>query len=49
LERRIIEDVYGRAREEMEAVLGWQDLEKEMATLEDKDEILQVCMASRKK
>src|SRR4030095_11899019 len=32
LERRILEKVYGRVREEMEASLGLQDLNKEMPT-----------------
>jgi leukotriene A-4 hydrolase/aminopeptidase len=40
LERRIIEQVYGARRAEMEAVLGLQDLEKEMAGLPPKDQVL---------
>jgi leukotriene A-4 hydrolase/aminopeptidase len=47
LERRIQEVVYGRAREEMEAVLGRQDVEREMSTLDDKDEILHVDLKGR--
>jgi leukotriene-A4 hydrolase len=47
LERRILEAVYGRPREEMEAVLGRQTLEQEMATLEDRDEILYVDLKGR--
>ncbi|HEX9149610.1 MAG TPA: M1 family metallopeptidase [Thermoanaerobaculia bacterium] len=47
IERRIIERVYGVRRAEMEAVLGRQDLEKEMADLPDKDEILHVDLAGR--
>jgi len=47
LERRIQEAVYGRAREEMEAVLGRQDLKQEMSTLDEKDEILHVDLKGR--
>ena len=47
LERRILEAVYGRPREEMEAVLGLQTVEQEMATLEDRDEILYVDLKGR--
>lgn len=47
LERRIIEAVYGRPREEMEAVLGRQTLEEEMAGLEARDQILHVELAGR--
>lgn len=47
LERRIQEAVYGRAREEMEAVLGRQDVEREMSTLDDRDEILYVDLKGR--
>lgn len=47
LERRIIEAVYGRPREEMEAVLGRQSLEEEMAGLEVRDQILHVDLAGR--
>lgn len=47
LERRIIESIYGRQREEMEAALGRQSLEEEMAGLEDRDEILHVDLAGR--
>jgi len=47
LERRIIEAIYGRPREEMEAVLARQTLEKELAELEDRDEILHVDLAGR--
>src|SRR5207247_10515183 len=36
VERRILEKVYGRPREEMEAALGRQDLEREMAKLNDR-------------
>ena len=47
LERRIQEAVYGRARAEMEASLGLRELQEEMATLEDRDEILHVDLTGR--
>ncbi len=47
LERRIQEAVYGRARAEMEAALGLRDLQEELATLEDRDEILHVDLKGR--
>ena len=47
LERRIQEAVYGRARAEMEASLGLRDLREELATLEDRDEILYVDLKGR--
>ncbi len=47
LERRIIEAIYGRPREEMEAALGRQSLEEEMAGLEARDQILHVDLAGR--
>ena len=47
LERRILEAVYGRAREEMEASLGLRELLEEMATLDDRDEILHVDLTGR--
>ncbi|HWP44312.1 MAG TPA: M1 family metallopeptidase [Blastocatellia bacterium] len=47
LERRIIEALYGREREEMEAVLALQTLEQEIASLEDRDEILHVDLKGR--
>jgi aminopeptidase N len=42
LERRILEVVYGRPREEMEAALGLRDLNEEIAGLDDRDEILHI-------
>jgi leukotriene A-4 hydrolase/aminopeptidase len=39
-ERRIQEEVYGPARSEMEALLERQELEREMETLDDRDELL---------
>ena len=47
LERRIQEAVYGRARSQMEATLGLRDLHDEMASLEDRDEILHIDLAGR--
>jgi leukotriene-A4 hydrolase len=47
IERRIVEEVYGREQSEMEAVLGRQDLEEEMARLPDRDEILHIDLAGR--
>ncbi|MEP7271502.1 MAG: M1 family aminopeptidase/hydrolase, partial [Acidobacteriota bacterium] len=46
-ERRIIEEVYGRPRAEMEAVLGRQDLERELKEMDDRDELLVVDLAGR--
>jgi leukotriene A-4 hydrolase/aminopeptidase len=47
LERRVIEAIYGREREEMEAALGLQSLKKEMDGLPDADEILHVDLNGR--
>ena len=47
LERRILEAVYGRGREEMEAALGLRDLKEELANLEDRDEILHIDLKGR--
>ncbi|RPH75492.1 aminopeptidase, partial [bacterium] len=47
LERRIVEAIYGRPREEMEAVLGLQDLKEEMAGLDERDQILHVDLTGR--
>lgn len=47
LERRILEAVYGREREEMEAALGLRDLKEEIATLDDRDEILHIDLKGR--
>jgi leukotriene-A4 hydrolase len=47
IERRLVEEVYGRERSEMEAVLGRQDLEDEIARLPDRDEILHIDLAGR--
>ena len=37
LERRIVADVYSQRRADMEAVLGWRDLQQELATLDAAD------------
>jgi leukotriene-A4 hydrolase len=47
LERRILEAVYGRSREEMEAALGMRDLREDLARLEDRDEILHIDLTGR--
>src|SRR6478672_9180312 len=47
LERRILEVVYGRSREEMEAALGLRDLKEEIASLDDRDEILHIDLKDR--
>jgi leukotriene A-4 hydrolase/aminopeptidase len=47
LERRVIEAIYGREREEMEAALGLQNLKKEMDGLKDADKILHVDLTGR--
>jgi aminopeptidase N len=47
IERRIVEAVYGRGRAEMEATLGRRSLEEELATLDERDEILHVDLTGR--
>jgi leukotriene-A4 hydrolase len=47
VERRIQEKVYGRAREEMEAALGRQELEREMVKLPPADQILHIDLKGR--
>ena len=47
LERRILEAVYGRPRAEMEAALGLRDLNEDIATLDDRDEILHIDLKGR--
>src|SRR5687768_4676555 len=47
LERRIIEALYGAEREAMEDVLGVQSLRRDLAQLEDRDEILAVDLRGR--
>lgn len=47
LERRIIEEIYGRPRAEMEAVLARQTLQEELNDLPDADEILHIDLTGR--
>jgi leukotriene A-4 hydrolase/aminopeptidase len=47
LERRIIEQVYGKRRADMEAVLGRRSLEREMADLKLSDQVLHIDLKGR--
>lgn len=47
LERRILEDIYGKDRADMEAVLGYRTLLDELKALPEKDEILYVDLKGR--
>ncbi|HKX30338.1 MAG TPA: M1 family metallopeptidase [Blastocatellia bacterium] len=47
LERRIIEAIYGRPREEMEATLGRQTLGRELASNDARDQILHIDLQGR--
>jgi leukotriene A-4 hydrolase/aminopeptidase len=47
IERRILEELYGRPREEMEAALGYQDLEDELKSHPEADQILHVDLSGR--
>jgi leukotriene-A4 hydrolase len=47
LERRVIEAIYGREREEMEEALAVQNLKKAMDDLPDADEILHIDLTGR--
>ncbi len=47
VERRILEKVYGPEREQMEAALGLEKLEKEMAKLPERDQILHIDLDGR--
>lgn len=47
LERRIIEEVYGAPRREMEATLGRRSLEEELAGMKEPDQILHVDLKGR--
>ncbi len=47
LERRILEQVYGPARAEMEAVLGLRALQEDLAKLEPRDQMLYIELAGR--
>jgi aminopeptidase N len=46
-ERRILEQLYGKKREEMEAVLGYQDLQEDLKTLKPADQILNINLDGR--
>lgn len=47
LERRIVEAIYGRANEEMQAVLGRQTLEGLLAKFDPRDQILHIDLMGR--
>ena len=47
LERRIVEDIYGRDRSDVEAVLGLAELREELRRLPEKDQILHVDLNGR--
>lgn len=47
LERRILEKVYGPEREEMEAVLGRRELDREMDGLPESDRVLHIRLQGR--
>lgn len=47
VERRVVEELYGRAREEMEATLARANLEKEMATLDANAQTLHIDLRDR--
>jgi leukotriene-A4 hydrolase len=47
LERRILEEIYGKPRREMEAVLGKRSLLEELTTLQPRDQILHVDLKGR--
>lgn len=47
LERRIVEDLYGRDRADMEAVLGMAELRAELGRLPQRDQILHVDLDGR--
>jgi leukotriene-A4 hydrolase len=47
IERRILEQLYGKDRAEMEAALGRQELEDEMAHLAPRDQVLHIDLKGR--
>jgi aminopeptidase N len=47
VERRVLERIYGRARAEMEAVLGRRQLDHEMAGLREADRVLHIDLTGR--
>ncbi len=47
IERRIVEEIFGRDRADMEAVLGMRELREELSRLPEKDQILHVDLNGR--
>ena len=47
LERRIVEELYGRARAEMEAALGRRTLDEELARFDPRDQVLRIDLTGR--
>src|SRR5712672_218578 len=47
VERRVLDELYGEERAEMEAVLGRQELEEEIAKLDEADSILHINLTNR--
>lgn len=47
LERRVLEDLYGRERRDMEALIGIRHLRDELAELPEPDQILHIDLAGR--
>ncbi len=47
IERRIIEELYGRGREEMEAVLGVQAMDADLDRLDARDPVLHADLGGR--
>jgi leukotriene-A4 hydrolase len=47
IERRILEELYGRRRAEMEAALGYQDLQEELKSHPPDDQILHINLTGR--
>ncbi len=46
-EQRILEEVYGPGRAAMEAVLAWEELQRDLARLPERDQILNLDLAGR--
>jgi leukotriene-A4 hydrolase len=47
IERRIVEDIYGRDRADMEAVLGLAELRQQLSQLPEKDQVLHIDLNGR--
>ena len=47
VENRVIERVFGAERAQMERTLAWDELQREFARLEDRDEILEIDLKGR--